>query len=208
MEPPTDARFKRESQGNSDTQGTQHKSIQMVGEKHSQMGRASPAGTAVTSQPCSGPPRLPPALPAFVKTIPFAWNILSIVNFLFSPQSLWQTLAQSAPTPRILLRFLGLPSSLTGSKPRASLSFGPSVPKAPRLQFSEAALSHPVPQGALRITWQEVFVFPRDTWDPERTSDRPKVTQLEAELSLPLKSSALASWEKCLAHSRGSARKG
>lgn len=54
MEPPTDARFKRESQGNSDKRGTQHKSIQLMGEKQSQMGPASPTSKPVTGQLGSG----------------------------------------------------------------------------------------------------------------------------------------------------------
>lgn len=81
IEPQTDAKFKRESQGNSDKGGIQHKSIQMTGEKQSQMGLASPASKAATGPLCSGglllhhrrgPPPVPTALPAFVDTIPLA----------------------------------------------------------------------------------------------------------------------------------------
>lgn len=120
------------------------------------------ASKAVTGQPCSGRPfrrhwRGPaPAAPCpagLCEDHSLRLEYPLHIEFPLLPQSLWQTLAQSAPTPRILLRFLGLPSSLTGRNPRASLPFGPSVPKAPRLQFSEAALSHSPPQGALRITW-------------------------------------------------------
>lgn len=83
MDPQTDAKFKRESQGNSDGGGggIQHKSIQMTGEKQSQMGLAFPAIKAATGLLCSdglllhhwrGPPPVPTALPAFVDTIPLA----------------------------------------------------------------------------------------------------------------------------------------
>ena len=53
IEPQTDARFKRESQGNSDKWEIQHKSFQMTGEKQSQMDLASPASKAATGTLCS-----------------------------------------------------------------------------------------------------------------------------------------------------------
>lgn len=50
MEPPTDAKFKRESQGPSDKQGVERKNIQMTGEKQSHMG--SKAATGHCSSAC------------------------------------------------------------------------------------------------------------------------------------------------------------
>lgn len=60
MGPQTDAKFKKkESQGNREKQGLQHKSVQMTGEKQRQMGPASLTSKVATSQHCEGPPRCP-----------------------------------------------------------------------------------------------------------------------------------------------------
>lgn len=143
MEPAADARFKRESQGNSDTRGTQHKSIQMIGKNRARwagppqparLSQASPAQAACSDTTGEGQPRLSPAQLAFVETIPFAFPLL--IEFPLFPQSLWQTLPQSTPPPGILLWLLGLPSSLAVRNPHASLSFGPTVPMGTKLQFS------------------------------------------------------------------------
>lgn len=53
IEPQTDAKFKRESRGNSDKREIQHKSFQMTGEKQSQMDLASAASKAATGVLCS-----------------------------------------------------------------------------------------------------------------------------------------------------------
>lgn len=55
----TDAKFKRESQRNSDKQGIQHKSIPVTGEKQSQMGWASLTSKAATGQHHEVPPKRP-----------------------------------------------------------------------------------------------------------------------------------------------------
>lgn len=76
MDPQTDAKFKRESQGNSDKRGIQHKRIQTTGEKQSQMGLASLTSKAATSQHCEGSTECPyPA--GLCDVMPFAWNALS-----------------------------------------------------------------------------------------------------------------------------------
>lgn len=59
MGPQTDAKFKKESQGNCEKQGIQHKSVQMTGEKQRQMGPASLTSKVATSQPAKARPRAP-----------------------------------------------------------------------------------------------------------------------------------------------------
>ena len=62
MEPHADAKFKRESQGHSDKCGTQHKSVQMTGEKQSQMDRPRTARRP-QARPCR-PARVRPTVDA------------------------------------------------------------------------------------------------------------------------------------------------
>lgn len=103
--------------------------------------------------------------------------------------------------------------------PRLCVIHVQAYPLIPRLPWAQDISSQgrsfpPAASEAPIITRPDVFLFPLDTWDPERASDRPEVTQLETvrgrtgRLTLPLQSSALASREECLAHSRCSARKG
>lgn len=90
MEPHADAKFKKEPQGHSDKCGTQHKSIQMTGEKQNQMDR--PPRPARPPQACSAQVacscRLAGSTPTTDAT-PLAWNTVSTL-----PQTL----------PRVLRR--------------------------------------------------------------------------------------------------------
>lgn len=102
MEPQTDAKFKRESQGNSDKWGIQHKRIQTTGEKQSQMGLASLTSKAATSQHCEGSTECP--YPAGL----CGRHALCLECPLFllpppSPRPRSKPLAHSVPTHRILL---------------------------------------------------------------------------------------------------------
>lgn len=90
MEPHADAKFKRESQGHSDKCGTQHKSIQMTGEKQNQMDR--PPRPARLPQACwaqAARSCRPAGSTPTADATPLAWNTVSTL-----PQTL----------PRVLRR--------------------------------------------------------------------------------------------------------
>lgn len=151
----------KENQGNSDTRGTQHKSIQMIGKNRARwagppqparLSQASPAQAACSDTTGEGQPRLPPAQLAFVETIPFAWNVLSLLNSLFFPRVFGEPYHNLLPLPESCsgswdFRHPSLYVIHMQDYPLVPPSYGPQTP------IFRAAFSHPLPQGALRIAW-------------------------------------------------------
>lgn len=189
MEPHADAKFKRESQGHSDKCGTQHKSVQMTGEKQSQMdrpprpARLPQARLAQTGRSCR-PARVRPDCGRHSPSLGPRLHVTPD-----SPQSPQQAPAESAPPPESCSDS-GTPSALFAlplgvlSAPkltaRSPASCGHRTSRFVRQHFHIHCLQGPREQAGGMGT-----VFPLDTRGSERTSGWSEVTQLETREAEP-----------------------